>query len=58
VNESPRLVDGVGVPVCPVHQVLEDCDAEGVLQHLQEQEYHPWGSGGDSGQCSHVWLFG
>ena len=35
------LVDGVRVPVCPVHQVLEEGDAEGMLQLLVGGTNHP-----------------
>jgi hypothetical protein len=39
--ELVRLEDGVAVPVAPVHPVLEQRDAERVLQHVRRIKNDP-----------------
>ncbi len=39
--EFVRLEDGIAVPVTPVHPVLEQGDAERVLQHVRRVKHDP-----------------
>ena len=44
--ELVGLEDGVAVPVAPVHPVLEEGDAERMLQHVRRIKHDPGKSRG------------